>query len=106
MVSVTQFTDNKSSRAVFLSQIRCASCHLSVSPHSGTRLLSSITEPTDVRGDGGEPLAYDSNHVPCEDGCEQDKAEQGGIKKVCFKVNEEEQEDSGHDTMSYRDSYR
>uniref|UniRef100_A0AAQ5XK49 Phosphatidylinositol 3,4,5-trisphosphate-dependent Rac exchanger 1 protein n=1 Tax=Amphiprion ocellaris TaxID=80972 RepID=A0AAQ5XK49_AMPOC len=40
-------------------------------------------------------------------GCEwiDDKVEQGGIKRVCFKVNEEDQEDSGHDTMSYRDSY-
>lgn len=44
--------------------------------------------------------------APCEDGCDQDKVEQGGIKRVCFKVNEEDQEDSGHDTMSYRDSYR
>uniref|UniRef100_A0A8B9RRN3 Phosphatidylinositol 3,4,5-trisphosphate-dependent Rac exchanger 1 protein n=1 Tax=Accipiter nisus TaxID=211598 RepID=A0A8B9RRN3_9AVES len=35
-----------------------------------------------------------------------DKAEHGGIKKVCFKVSEEDQEDSGHDTMSFRDSYR
>uniref|UniRef100_A0A8B9J1Z3 Phosphatidylinositol 3,4,5-trisphosphate-dependent Rac exchanger 1 protein n=1 Tax=Amazona collaria TaxID=241587 RepID=A0A8B9J1Z3_9PSIT len=34
-----------------------------------------------------------------------DKAEHGGIKKVCFKVSEEDQEDSGQDTMSYRDSY-
>lgn len=84
----------------------CASCHPSFSPHSCTRLLSSITEPTEVRGNGGEPLSYHSGHVPCEDGCDQDKAEQGGIKKVCFKVNEEDQEDSGHDTMSYRDSYR
>lgn len=60
----------------------------------------------ELQGSGGEPLAYDSNQVPCEDGCDQDKAEQGSIKKVCFKVNEEDQEDSGHDTMSYRDSYR
>ncbi|XP_029690371.1 phosphatidylinositol 3,4,5-trisphosphate-dependent Rac exchanger 1 protein isoform X2 [Takifugu rubripes] len=65
-------------------------------------LLSSITEPTELQGNGGE---YDSNQTPCEDGCDQDKTEQGGIKKVCFKVNEEDQEDSGHDTMSYRDSY-
>uniref|UniRef100_A0A4W6CLS1 Phosphatidylinositol 3,4,5-trisphosphate-dependent Rac exchanger 1 protein n=1 Tax=Lates calcarifer TaxID=8187 RepID=A0A4W6CLS1_LATCA len=56
-------------------------------------LLSSITEPT-------QPTL-----APCEDGCDQDKVEQGGIKRVCFKVNEEDQEDSGHDTMSYRDSY-
>lgn len=35
-----------------------------------------------------------------------DRTDHGGIKKVCFKVSEDEQEDSGHDTMSYRDSYR
>uniref|UniRef100_A0A8C6UY05 Phosphatidylinositol-3,4,5-trisphosphate-dependent Rac exchange factor 1 n=1 Tax=Neogobius melanostomus TaxID=47308 RepID=A0A8C6UY05_9GOBI len=58
-------------------------------------LLSSITEPTQLQADSGEP----------PDGCDQDKVEQGGIKRVCFKVNEEDQEDSGHDTMSYRDSY-
>uniref|UniRef100_A0A8C0UI61 Phosphatidylinositol-3,4,5-trisphosphate dependent Rac exchange factor 1 n=1 Tax=Cyanistes caeruleus TaxID=156563 RepID=A0A8C0UI61_CYACU len=34
-----------------------------------------------------------------------DKAEHGGVKKVCFKVSDEDQEDSGHDTMSFRDSY-
>lgn len=37
---------------------------------------------------------------------EMDRTDHGGIKKVCFKVSEEDQEDSGHDTMSYRDSYR
>lgn len=40
-----------------------------------------------------------------EDG-DGDRTEPGGIKKVCFKVLEEDQEDSGHDTVSYRDSYR
>ena len=35
-----------------------------------------------------------------------DRTDHGGSKKVCFKVSEEDQEDSGHDTMSYRDSYR
>lgn len=73
-------------------------------------LLSSITEPTQLQGDSGEPLVYEQSQPPslttCEDGCDQDKVEQGGIKRVCFKVNEEDQEDSGHDTMSYRDSYR
>lgn len=73
-------------------------------------LLSSITEPTQLQGEGGEPPVYEPSQppslAPCEDGCDQDKAEQGGIKRVCFKVNEEDQEDSGHDTMSYRDSYR
>ncbi|XP_067382559.1 phosphatidylinositol 3,4,5-trisphosphate-dependent Rac exchanger 1 protein isoform X2 [Channa argus] len=72
-------------------------------------LLSSITEPTQLEGEGGEPPAYEPNSPPplahCEDGCDQDKVEQGGIKRVCFKVSEEDQEDSGHDTMSYRDSY-
>uniref|UniRef100_A0AAQ5XNN7 Phosphatidylinositol 3,4,5-trisphosphate-dependent Rac exchanger 1 protein n=1 Tax=Amphiprion ocellaris TaxID=80972 RepID=A0AAQ5XNN7_AMPOC len=72
-------------------------------------LLSSITEPTELQGEGGEPPVYEPSQppslAPCEDGCDQDKVEQGGIKRVCFKVNEEDQEDSGHDTMSYRDSY-
>uniref|UniRef100_A0A674BQA6 Phosphatidylinositol-3,4,5-trisphosphate dependent Rac exchange factor 1 n=1 Tax=Salmo trutta TaxID=8032 RepID=A0A674BQA6_SALTR len=36
---------------------------------------------------------------------DQEKAEHGGIKRVCFMVTEEDQEDSGQDTMSYRDSY-
>eukprot|EP00064_Thunnus_orientalis_P011167 superscaffoldBa00001584_g11197 len=71
-------------------------------------LLSSITEPTEPQGEGGEPPVYEPSQppslAPCEDGCDQDKVEQGG-KRVCFKVNEEDQEDSGHDTMSYRDSY-
>ncbi|KAG8002889.1 Phosphatidylinositol 3 [Nibea albiflora] len=72
-------------------------------------LLSSITEPTQLQGEGGEPPVYEPSQppslAPCEDGCDQDKVEQGGIKRVCFKVSEEDQEDSGHDTMSYRDSY-
>ncbi|MEQ2267180.1 hypothetical protein XENORESO_002761, partial [Xenotaenia resolanae] len=72
-------------------------------------LLSSITEPTQLEGESGEPPADEPGQppslAPCEDSCDQDKTEQGGTKKVCFKVNEEDQEDSGHDTMSYRDSY-
>ncbi|XP_055079008.1 phosphatidylinositol 3,4,5-trisphosphate-dependent Rac exchanger 1 protein isoform X1 [Periophthalmus magnuspinnatus] len=72
-------------------------------------LLSSITEPTQLQGDSGDPSVYEPSQppsmAPCEDGCDQDKVEHGGIKRVCFKVNEEDQEDSGHDTMSYRDSY-
>uniref|UniRef100_A0A8C5DYA0 Phosphatidylinositol 3,4,5-trisphosphate-dependent Rac exchanger 1 protein n=1 Tax=Gouania willdenowi TaxID=441366 RepID=A0A8C5DYA0_GOUWI len=72
-------------------------------------LLSSITEPTQLQREAGELPAYEPSQPPslnpCEDGCDQDKVEQGGIKRVCFKVNEEDQEDSGHDTMSYRDSY-
>ncbi|XP_034029203.1 phosphatidylinositol 3,4,5-trisphosphate-dependent Rac exchanger 1 protein isoform X3 [Thalassophryne amazonica] len=72
-------------------------------------LLSSITEPTQLQREGEEPAVYESSQLPsmapCEDGCDQDKVEQGGIKRVCFKVTEDDQEDSGHDTMSYRDSY-
>lgn len=72
-------------------------------------LLSSITEPTQLQGEGGDPPVDEESQPPplasCENGCDQDKAEQGGAKRVCFKVNEEDQEDSGHDTMSYRDSY-
>uniref|UniRef100_A0AAQ4QIQ3 Phosphatidylinositol 3,4,5-trisphosphate-dependent Rac exchanger 1 protein n=1 Tax=Gasterosteus aculeatus aculeatus TaxID=481459 RepID=A0AAQ4QIQ3_GASAC len=72
-------------------------------------LLSSITEPTQLQGEGGEPPAYEPSQppslAPSDDAVDQDKVEQGGIKRVCFKVNEEDQEDSGHDTMSYRDSY-
>uniref|UniRef100_A0A8C7K0N2 Phosphatidylinositol 3,4,5-trisphosphate-dependent Rac exchanger 1 protein n=1 Tax=Oncorhynchus kisutch TaxID=8019 RepID=A0A8C7K0N2_ONCKI len=68
-------------------------------------LLSSITEPTQPQG--SEPPAYEASQPPSvapEEG-DQEKAEHGGIKRVCFKVTEEDQEDSGHDTMSYRDSY-
>ncbi|XP_054626845.1 phosphatidylinositol 3,4,5-trisphosphate-dependent Rac exchanger 1 protein isoform X1 [Dunckerocampus dactyliophorus] len=73
-------------------------------------LLSSITEPTQLQpGVGTETSVYETGQPPSlgpgEDNCDQDKVEQGGIKRVCFKVNEEDQEDSGHDTMSYRDSY-
>ncbi|XP_061623647.1 phosphatidylinositol 3,4,5-trisphosphate-dependent Rac exchanger 1 protein [Phyllopteryx taeniolatus] len=72
-------------------------------------LLSSITEPTQIPTGGGEAPVYGTGQPPslgpCEDSCDQDKVEQGGIKRVCFKVNEDDQEDSGHDTMSYRDSY-
>uniref|UniRef100_A0A7N6BK09 Phosphatidylinositol-3,4,5-trisphosphate-dependent Rac exchange factor 1 n=1 Tax=Anabas testudineus TaxID=64144 RepID=A0A7N6BK09_ANATE len=67
-------------------------------------LLSSITEPTQPQGEGQEPPVYEpsqpSHLAPCDDGCDQDKVEQGGIKRVCFKVNEDDQEDSGHDTMN------
>nr|XP_031297246.1 phosphatidylinositol 3,4,5-trisphosphate-dependent Rac exchanger 1 protein-like [Camelus dromedarius] len=34
-----------------------------------------------------------------------DRTDHGGMKKVCVKLSEEDREDSGHDTMSYRDSY-
>ena len=77
-------------------------------------LLSSITEPTQPQGEeeggGGGPVICEPCHAPplapCEEGEGQDRTEHGGIKRVCFKVEEEDQEDSGHDTMSYRDSYR
>ncbi|XP_030068178.1 phosphatidylinositol 3,4,5-trisphosphate-dependent Rac exchanger 1 protein isoform X2 [Microcaecilia unicolor] len=62
------------------------------------KLLSTITEPTE--SDGCEPPATEE----MEEG-DIDKSEHGGSKKVCFKVSEEDQEDSGHDTMSCRDSY-
>lgn len=47
-----------------------------------------------------------SSSPPVSEESEVDRTDHGGIKKVCFKVSEDEQEDSGHDTMSYRDSYR
>ncbi|KPP79998.1 phosphatidylinositol 3,4,5-trisphosphate-dependent Rac exchanger 1 protein-like, partial [Scleropages formosus] len=68
-------------------------------------LLSSITEPT--QSEGYEPPAAEEA-PPASLTAEEsdlDKSEHGGIKKVCFKVSEDDQEDSGHDTMSYRDSY-
>ncbi|XP_030213789.1 phosphatidylinositol 3,4,5-trisphosphate-dependent Rac exchanger 1 protein isoform X3 [Gadus morhua] len=78
-------------------------------------LLSSITEPTqplggEEGGGGGGPVICEPCPAPplspcCEEGGDPDRTEHGGIKRVCFKVEEEEQEDSGHDTMSYRDSY-
>lgn len=72
---------------------------LSVSPticlsHS---LLSSITHPT---GSEGKPT---ESYISAES--ESEKSERNG-KKVCFNVAGDEQEDSGHDTISNRDSYR
>ncbi|OCT60139.1 hypothetical protein XELAEV_18046157mg [Xenopus laevis] len=69
------------------------------------KLLSTITEP--LEHDLCEPLPAEGtppSSLMHEEG-DLDKAEQGGTKKVCFKVLEEDQEDSGHDTVSYRDSY-
>ncbi|KAM9331751.1 phosphatidylinositol 3,4,5-trisphosphate-dependent Rac exchanger 2 protein isoform 3-T3 [Pholidichthys leucotaenia] len=59
-------------------------------------LLSSITHPptTDVRS----PESY----INVES--EGEKGERNG-KKVCFNMAGDEQEDSGHDTISNRDSY-
>uniref|UniRef100_A0A6J0SMW2 Phosphatidylinositol 3,4,5-trisphosphate-dependent Rac exchanger 1 protein isoform X2 n=1 Tax=Pogona vitticeps TaxID=103695 RepID=A0A6J0SMW2_9SAUR len=68
------------------------------------KLLSTITEPT--ASGQCEPPSTDEmppTSLVTEDS-DIDKAEHG-MKKVCFKVTEEDQEDSGHDTMSYRDSY-
>uniref|UniRef100_A0A8C8SH65 Phosphatidylinositol 3,4,5-trisphosphate-dependent Rac exchanger 1 protein n=1 Tax=Pelusios castaneus TaxID=367368 RepID=A0A8C8SH65_9SAUR len=69
------------------------------------KLLSTITEPTETGT--CEPLSTDETSPPSLGAEESDteKAEHGGSKKVCFKVSEEDQEDSGHDTMSFRDSY-
>ncbi|XP_047395732.1 phosphatidylinositol 3,4,5-trisphosphate-dependent Rac exchanger 1 protein [Sciurus carolinensis] len=69
------------------------------------RLLSTITEPT-PGGACDPPLAEEASSSPLvSEDSEMDRTDHGGIKKVCFKVSEEDQEDSGHDTMSYRDSY-
>ncbi|KAF6089023.1 phosphatidylinositol-3,4,5-trisphosphate dependent Rac exchange factor 1 [Phyllostomus discolor] len=69
------------------------------------RLLSTITEPTSG-GSCDPPLAEEaSSSPPVSEESEMDRTDHGGMKKVCFKVSEEDQEDSGHDTMSYRDSY-
>lgn len=69
------------------------------------RLLSTITEPT-VGGACEPPSAEEAASSPLVgEESELDRSDHGGIKKVCFKVSGEEQEDSGHDTMSYRDSY-
>lgn len=69
------------------------------------RLLSTITEPTSG-GPCDPPLAEEaSSSPPVSEESEMDRTDHGAMKKVCFKVSEEDQEDSGHDTMSYRDSY-
>ncbi|KAF3817374.1 hypothetical protein GH733_012665 [Mirounga leonina] len=69
------------------------------------QLLSTITEPTSG-GSCDPPLAEEASSPPlASEESEMDRADHGGPKKVCFRVSEEDQEDSGHDTMSYRDSY-
>ncbi|XP_057385281.1 phosphatidylinositol 3,4,5-trisphosphate-dependent Rac exchanger 1 protein isoform X4 [Balaenoptera acutorostrata] len=69
------------------------------------RLLSTITEPTSG-GSCDPPLAEEASSPQLvSEESEMDRTDHGGSKKVCFKVSEEDQEDSGHDTMSYRDSY-
>ncbi|NWR40807.1 PREX1 protein, partial [Regulus satrapa] len=69
------------------------------------KLLSTITEPTEAGA--CEPPSTEETSSPslATEESDLDKTEHGGIKKVCFKVSEEDQEDSGHDTMSFRDSY-
>ncbi|KAM9296542.1 phosphatidylinositol 3,4,5-trisphosphate-dependent Rac exchanger 1 protein [Gastrophryne carolinensis] len=70
------------------------------------KLLSTITEPLEPES-LCEPMSMGEvppSSVVVEDG-DGDRMEQGAMKKVCFKVLEEDQEDSGHDTVSYRDSY-
>ncbi|XP_069808805.1 phosphatidylinositol 3,4,5-trisphosphate-dependent Rac exchanger 1 protein [Dendropsophus ebraccatus] len=67
------------------------------------KLLSTITEPLEL-----EPTCEAGSTPPSSmvtDDGDGDRGEPGGSKKVCFKVSEEDQEDSGHDTVSYRDSY-
>ncbi|XP_067836414.1 phosphatidylinositol 3,4,5-trisphosphate-dependent Rac exchanger 2 protein isoform X2 [Heptranchias perlo] len=59
-------------------------------------LLSSITHPTTSETKMSESLITGENDA--------DKAERNG-KKVCFVVTGDDQEDSGHDTISNRDSY-
>uniref|UniRef100_UPI00398E6B1F phosphatidylinositol 3,4,5-trisphosphate-dependent Rac exchanger 1 protein isoform X1 n=1 Tax=Pristiophorus japonicus TaxID=55135 RepID=UPI00398E6B1F len=67
-------------------------------------LLSSITEPAQSENsEHTSDLALPPSILMEEN--DIDKAEHCGTKRVCFVVNEEEQDDSGHDTTSYRDSY-
>lgn len=60
-------------------------------------LLSSITYSPKSERKTPEPL------IPADS--DNEKGERNG-KKVCFSVTGDEQEDSGHDTISNRDSYR
>ncbi|XP_061293874.1 phosphatidylinositol 3,4,5-trisphosphate-dependent Rac exchanger 1 protein isoform X2 [Bos javanicus] len=69
------------------------------------RLLSTITEPSSS-GSCDPAVAEEASSPPLvSEENEMDRTDHGASKKVCFKVCEEDQEDSGHDTMSYRDSY-
>lgn len=73
-------------------------CHPpSVVCSGSSSLLSSITHPPSA--EASPPESYISAE------CEGEKGERNG-KKVCFNVAGDEQEDSGHDTISNRDSYR
>ena len=66
-------------------------------PFLSTSILSSITHPPPSEARTPE------NYISAES--EGEKGERNG-KKVCFNVAGDEQEDSGHDTISNRDSYR
>ncbi|XP_064420274.1 phosphatidylinositol 3,4,5-trisphosphate-dependent Rac exchanger 1 protein [Latimeria chalumnae] len=68
-------------------------------------LLSSITEPTQTDPHELSSVEETPPSSLVTEESDLDKAEHCGIKRVCFKVSEDDQEDSGHDTMSYRDSY-
>ncbi|GAA6081008.1 phosphatidylinositol 3,4,5-trisphosphate-dependent Rac exchanger 2 protein, partial [Tachysurus ichikawai] len=59
-------------------------------------LLSSITHPSSP--EAKPPESFISAESECE------RVERNG-KRVCFNVAGDEQEDSGHDTISNRDSY-
>uniref|UniRef100_A0A3Q2QU97 Phosphatidylinositol 3,4,5-trisphosphate-dependent Rac exchanger 2 protein n=1 Tax=Fundulus heteroclitus TaxID=8078 RepID=A0A3Q2QU97_FUNHE len=59
-------------------------------------LLSSITYPA------ASEVRHPEGYIAAES--EGEKGERNG-KKVCFNVTGDEQEDSGHDTISNRDSY-
>ncbi|XP_026871807.2 phosphatidylinositol 3,4,5-trisphosphate-dependent Rac exchanger 1 protein [Electrophorus electricus] len=63
-------------------------------------LLSSITGP--FQPQSSEPPAFDTGPASSPSPGHEESSQS---KRVCFKVNEDDQEDSGHDTMSYRDSY-
>uniref|UniRef100_A0A8C0ULM1 Phosphatidylinositol 3,4,5-trisphosphate-dependent Rac exchanger 1 protein n=1 Tax=Cyanistes caeruleus TaxID=156563 RepID=A0A8C0ULM1_CYACU len=69
------------------------------------KLLSTITEPTEAGACEAPSTEETSSPSLGTEDSDPDKAEHGGVKKVCFKVSDEDQEDSGHDTMSFRDSY-
>lgn len=60
------------------------------------RLLSSITCSPKCDRKTETFIAVDSDN---------ERGEKNG-KRVCFNVAGDEQEDSGHDTISNRDSYR
>lgn len=85
-------------RTCLVSCVRRFSYQASSIPSSAFfSLLSTITHPPST--EARPPESYISAE------CEGEKGERNG-KKVCFNVAGDEQEDSGHDTISNRDSYR